>query len=94
MKATINMNDADVAQVAAALADARHAGGLSGDYYRKADDALKRLAGRVLPRAGDPDAANRDEKGRCVECGCAASAGCSTCEARARSVAALGKEQA
>lgn len=33
--------------MAAALADAAHAGGLSGGYYRKADEALERLAARA-----------------------------------------------
>ena len=42
--ATINSNNQDVQQVAAALADACHAGGLSDGYYRTADDALARLA--------------------------------------------------
>lgn len=41
---TINHDNPDVTQVAAALADACHAGGLSRAYYRKADDALARLA--------------------------------------------------
>ena len=44
---TINSNNPDVGQVAAALADACHAGGLSDEYYRKADDALARLAARL-----------------------------------------------
>lgn len=41
---TINHHNPDVTQVAATLADACHAGGLSDAYYRKADDALARLA--------------------------------------------------
>ena len=41
---TINHKDPDVTQVAAALADACHSGGLSDGYYREADDALQRLA--------------------------------------------------
>jgi hypothetical protein len=41
---TINSADPDVANVAAALADAACAGGLSGNYYRAADYALRRLA--------------------------------------------------
>ena len=44
---TINHGDPDVTQVAAALADACHAGGLSDGYYRAADDALRRLADRL-----------------------------------------------
>ncbi len=47
---TINSDDPDVTQVAAALADAAHAGGLSDAYYRKADDALARLDGRTKAR--------------------------------------------
>ncbi len=34
-------------------------------------------------RSPEPTEDDRDEKGRCIECGCAASAGCGTCEARA-----------
>lgn len=41
---TINSDNPDVAQVAAGLADACHAGGLSKQYYRTADDALMRIA--------------------------------------------------
>jgi hypothetical protein len=48
---TINHHNPDVTQVAAALADACHAGGLSDAYYRKADDALARLAEVLEARA-------------------------------------------
>lgn len=50
---TVNSDDDDVGQVAAALADACLAGGLSDGYYRVADEALKRIAVR-LP-SGDND---------------------------------------
>lgn len=46
MSDPINSNDPDVSQVAAALADAVHAGGLSEGYYRTANDALARLRTR------------------------------------------------
>jgi hypothetical protein len=49
---TINSDNENIAQVAAALADAVHAGGLSADYYRSADDALKRLASDVRLMGG------------------------------------------
>lgn len=49
---TINHDNEDVVQVAAALADAAHAGGLSDAYYRKADDALARLAARIVGLEG------------------------------------------
>lgn len=44
---TVNCGDRDVEQVAAALADACHAGGLADTYYRCADDALERIARRL-----------------------------------------------
>lgn len=52
MSATINSGDADVEQVAAALADAALAGGLSDAYFRKADDALRRLFERLRIEEG------------------------------------------
>jgi hypothetical protein len=47
---TVNSDDPDVSQVAAALADAALGGGLSSAYYRAADDALKRLMSRLPAR--------------------------------------------
>ena len=44
----LSSDDDDAGQVAAALADAAHAGGLSDAYYRKADDALRRLYARLV----------------------------------------------
>ena len=44
---TINHPNPLVQAVAAALADAAHAGGLSDAYYRSADDALKALAAEL-----------------------------------------------
>ncbi|HHH29067.1 MAG TPA: hypothetical protein ENK57_12085 [Polyangiaceae bacterium] len=51
---TINHPDPDVQQVAAALADAAHAGCLSNGYYRRADDALERLAARLPTHEEEP----------------------------------------
>jgi hypothetical protein len=48
----LNSNDEDASQVAAALADAAHAGGLSDPYYRKADRALRRLFARLRAAEG------------------------------------------
>jgi hypothetical protein len=59
---TINSDDDDVVQVAAALADACHAGGLSDGYYRNADDALRRLV-------SDRDDAIARAKRPCPGCG-------------------------
>lgn len=47
-RSTVNSDDADVASVASALADARLSGGLSPEYHRAADEALKRIASRLL----------------------------------------------
>lgn len=58
--ATINSDDSDVASVAAALADARYAGGLSKRYYLAADGALERLAARLV--AAQPPSPPRDER--------------------------------
>jgi hypothetical protein len=46
----VNSDDRDVADVAAALADARLAKGLSAPYYHSAIAALQRLASRCLVR--------------------------------------------
>lgn len=46
-RGTINHHDPDVQQVAAALGDASLGGGLSKGYYRKADEALAGLAGKL-----------------------------------------------
>jgi hypothetical protein len=58
---TLNHHNPDVARVAAALADARLAGGLSPAYYRRTDDALARIA-LAMPHPADAKPCERCEK--------------------------------
>jgi hypothetical protein len=55
----VNSDDRDVADVAAALADARLAKGLSAPYYHSAIAALQRLASRCLVRRDPAPEAQR-----------------------------------
>ena len=65
---TINHPDPDVQKVAAALADAAHAGGLSDGYHRSADEALARVAAKfdlTTGRRAQRDAG--DDAGRLID---------------------------
>lgn len=67
-RSALSSNDSDTEQVAAALGDARLAGGLSPDYYHVANEALTRIHARLV-RGATVDHGQETPSERCEEHG-------------------------